>query len=371
MQEYFLVFIFLSIFSIADLYVKQNVRFSYFIIPLVVIIVFVGFRWETGNDWLPYLDYYQSMDDISYKSDSFEIGFRFISYVIKTTGVEYSYFLFMVSSFYIIVFSISFLYTKRPSLILFIFYSTYLLGFMGTLRQTIAISFCLIAFFLLYYKKRFLPYLLLLVASFFHITALFSFLAIIVPKKIISKSIFFIVSMIAFLFFYLDLINVIFEYALQYTAGIDFIYNRLVVYNQLQSGDLYENGKNAILIGSIKRVALSIIFWFFLKRIKNDIGFLGYFFNLYFISVVFFLLFQGPLLMIALRGTLYFAFLEIFLIAAICYSIKDKILKIISFFIISLYMLLRIYSAVYSYHPDLYVPYKAVFYNQNVIKKLY
>lgn len=371
MQEYFTVFIILIFFAFADLYFNERVRYCYFFIPFVFILAFIGFRDETGNDWTPYYDYFQWLNDLNYKSDSFELGFRFFSYSLKNLGFDYILYLFFVTFLYLVFFSISFFYTKRPSLMLFLFYSTYLLGFMGTMRQTIAISICLLSFVLYFYNRKIISTALIFVSSFFHVTAFFAFVSFVVPKKLISGRVFLFLVSISFFFFVFDIVNFLLEFFLSFFSGLDFIYNRLVTYSQIQSSDLYENGGVTLVLGSIKRVVFSFLFWFFLRRTKVDVPFIEYFFNLYFISVVLFLLFQGPLLMLALRGTLYFAFMEIFLIGAICLSFRGAVLKFLMFSFTVLYMYSRLYSSVYSYHPDLYIPYKAFFYNQEVKKNLY
>ncbi len=119
---------------------------------LLIIAVFAGLRYETGQDWLSYKNYFNRIELIygpidSYFSDlgnfQFEIGYFLINYYIKTLGFSYSV-VFLIASLFcsycVFRFTSVFNINKYFILTNYISFSFMVLHF-AQVRQSIAIGF--------------------------------------------------------------------------------------------------------------------------------------------------------------------------------------------------------------------------------------
>jgi transmembrane protein EpsG len=152
---YFLPFI--LTFFFAELYDFQRFSFhkSVFLGIILVIGLFGGLRYETGQDWEAYTGYFENIDISygmieSYFSNllnlNFEIGYFFLNYIVKYVGLDF-WVLFLFSSLFcsysLYTFTNKLAGNKFYILIIYISYSFLLLQF-AQVRQAIALSFFLL-----------------------------------------------------------------------------------------------------------------------------------------------------------------------------------------------------------------------------------
>ena len=105
---YILIIIFLILLSYQYDYCKYKKYWNFhFYTILCVLVMLAGFRYRLGNDTINYMKWYESLYTLSnFKLDlsDYEIGFTFLSSLIKTLGGDF-YVLQFVTAF-IINFSI-------------------------------------------------------------------------------------------------------------------------------------------------------------------------------------------------------------------------------------------------------------------------
>ena len=150
----------------------------YIAIVSTVLIVIAGFRDVTiGIDTLNYKNIFDfvnlyGFDKLLYQST--ETGYTLFQILIGKAFGDFQMLLIISAFFYIGVISyLIFNYSKNPmiSYLLFIFFDFYTFSFSG-IRQTLAITFVLLAFIQIKNKKIFQFLALVMIASTFHITAL-------------------------------------------------------------------------------------------------------------------------------------------------------------------------------------------------------
>lgn len=118
--------------------------------------VFAGIRFETGQDWIPYRDYFNDLDLSLGPFDSyfsnilnlkFEIGYFFLNYYIKLLGFSYSG-VFLLSSIFcaycVYKFTSQFVLNKFYIFAIYVSYSFIILHF-AQVRQSLAIGIFLLA----------------------------------------------------------------------------------------------------------------------------------------------------------------------------------------------------------------------------------
>ena len=137
----------------------------FFIISSTILALFIGVRWETGTDWTPYKDLFDTLQlDWSFLFNiyHFDIGYVLFNAFIKLFTENYTIFLICNSS--ITIFLLSKLIIKispYPNLSLLFFYTNFMIAqFMGSNRRMMAMVFILSLcdshyFQLLYTQKGF------------------------------------------------------------------------------------------------------------------------------------------------------------------------------------------------------------------------
>lgn len=95
----------------------------------------------------------------------------------------------------------------------------------------------------------------------------------------------------------------------------------------------------------------------------------AYLFNLYLLGATIFFVFINVVPMLGLRGAEYFNVFEIILLSLTISSLRGNVLsKLLIVLVISLP---RLYTAVYNYHPELYIPYYSIFEKSDATRTMY
>lgn len=160
---------------------------------IIVLILFIGFRWETGTDWLAYFRiFYTPPSSADYDAVVFGIdqGYLLLNQIVYYFTPDYSYFLVLdtvltlVAIYYFIEKS-----TKLPAMGVYLFYTSYAIThFMGSNRRMLAIGLVCLGFLHLLQPRRLwqawprwvIPFA---GAMAFHRTSLMAIPGLLVPRR--------------------------------------------------------------------------------------------------------------------------------------------------------------------------------------------
>lgn len=161
----------------------------------VLLIIFGGNRFN-GADWLNYLAEYNRISEFSDISkvifeSNFEVIFTLFMWFFARLGADYEYFVFFIAllNVFCIIWLINSLNIKNAPfvLIIFILIDGWTL-YHEQLRQSIAVTFTLMAvyFYINSYKKS--AYLLIFLAMGFHTSAIFGFFALYISRLVLNNN---------------------------------------------------------------------------------------------------------------------------------------------------------------------------------------
>lgn len=362
---YITILIILLTLAGIELIIKKNKQIDKKIISIfamLILILFSSLRWKTGNDWDAYYDFYQSALSLSYRADTYEIGFRILVQFCKEINLDYTGFLFIVTTLQLFGFYKIFNKFPAPTTCVLMFFCSYYLGFIATIRQTIAVSFILLSFCYRIDLKNKKSLLFIFIASLFHYSAIICIITLFIPQNLKSLK-FYIVFLTGVLAISLLLITPLLTFILSNFPTISFI-KKMNDYYTIKSS----LGEQEYLstFWYIKRVFFLAFFYFITKKIANELSSI---YNLYYFGAIFFFAFFNVIPMLAIRGGEYFNILEVIFISTFIYKVKiPKLIKVIFLLLFSTF---RLYSSIYNYHPDLYVPYYSIFEKSDAIRKMY
>ena len=371
MAPYLLLFSVLTgIAVLSQLQLTKNARVALLLSGYILVVLFIGLRWQTGTDWSNYYDYYVHTEPIHDPSDSFEIGFRLINVAIKTTDLNYSGFLTIYTAIYLGIMILCFEEDnyEMAGWLMLLFYSSFLVAWMGTSRQIMAVGICLYSVRYIVGGKWAKFILCVLLAACFHATALCFLIAWPAAKiKLTLRttwSIFALTAIAVMLHLGAGVVHVASS-----GLGIPYLDKMLAVYANPEDQLAvlaYVDSPGLTALFYLKRLLFLLFFTFCFRLFKSDRDKL--YFKLYVISVVIFALFFEVVPMIPLRAGMYFGISELFLMAALTRRIQSSIWR--NLYCIGLIILCfaRLYTDLNSRTSDLYLPYKAIFYNRDIYR---
>lgn len=340
------VLVLLALFEI--LLRKKNISY----LTATLLATFAGFRFYTGYDFTSYGEFYNQMSgikDVFNGSIDAEKGYLFLTYLFKTMGLNYPTFVLFFAFLSIgLLFFYLYQNVSYPSLILLYYFARfYLPRDMGQVRGSIASIILLFA--IPYIEKRNFPkfFLIVLVASLFHISSLIFILGYVfvvyLPEFSRKKSLLFLG--VALVIGYIAKTPKLYLWAIP---------GRYAAYF---TGPGYVGG--AWLMNPILWMQLLIFFGaLYLTTIKDDVHYRTYF-SLYLLSS-FILIAGGNLATIGGRLSAPFTTQEIFVAPYLLLnSTRNKLLNVLFFFGFTaiVFLLIFIFSGIYV---D-FVPYQTIF----------
>lgn len=177
MLPYFLLIFSVSVMAFIHLQTdaKRNIYFNNtFFFTFILLIVFIGFRLHISGDWSNYL--------IEYYADDFrlivstEILSDALLLLCRKLGLDFSGFVFIQSLICCLCLFIFISKLKFPYIgLLFAIPTLISIVFMGYIKQSMAVSFSLIAIIYFFEKKYILFASIIILSSFFHISSLMLF----------------------------------------------------------------------------------------------------------------------------------------------------------------------------------------------------
>ncbi len=212
MEVYLSAFFLLLALSALDLYSsRRRMRLLCLVVGTVLIVLMIGLRWETGNDWNPYLQYYDELRDFSVQGTEFEPGYRMLVFLATRLGLSYTAFLLCSATIYMTAFGAIFARFRHPTILLLLFYCTYMLGFMGTQRQTLALGFACLGILCFFDRRVLWGLLWVAIATSLHYTAIVSVLALFVPRTRTSFAVFAGALLAGLVLYQLDIVGAVVE----------------------------------------------------------------------------------------------------------------------------------------------------------------
>lgn len=170
MLIYNTIFVFLSFLALLDLSHKKNLLF--FLFPCFILLLLTAIRGNGGDDFYVYEKYFNALPNEIF---NYGYGYYSLNMFVKNFG-EYPFFI-IISSIICITLQAIFIYreTEKPTLVLFLFYSTSFLWLDFILiRQSISVGFFILAISFFKNNKKIFACLFLILSSLFHETTIFA-----------------------------------------------------------------------------------------------------------------------------------------------------------------------------------------------------
>lgn len=356
---------------------NQLVERSLFLISSLILITFSSLRWYTGTDWGNYLAFFHeaSSPTNAFLKYAYEPGFTYFNIFFNRLS-PYINVMFLFEALMIAWFKYRYLVkaTFYPMICLFIFWCTFLADTFVT-RQQIAMLICFISiqFVLKSQFRRFL--ILVIVASLFHISALFFILTYFLYKEPDSNKNRRLQILHALFVFSLGL-SLVPSFSNQFNELLSSVFKfipylnfKIEMYNLHR--ELYSEmvSFKTTILGYIKRVVfLPVFYYIYLQFKKKQINFHGININnLYYLMyvswlfgvIIYFLLNRS--LPVFNRISVYFTQFE-FMMLTYLFIFFSKQNRFFIFSMLSLFLFYRFYTTLES-HWEVYVPYYSIFEN--------
>ncbi|WDF68968.1 EpsG family protein [Sphingobacterium oryzagri] len=365
MEIYFYLFFVIFIFSLFEITLDERspVRKGMLFITYILSILVVGMRWRTGTDWEPYLTTFSSLDDsllVSIRNNpGMEIGYLIFNWFVNLFSSNYSVFLVLHAAiyYYCILWGLAKV-TKFPHLSFLLLFSD-TLGVLGSNRQLLAVAIIFYAMTLAIERNK-KYFLYVLMAMWFHVTAVITSIFYLLNKKISIKII---------------LGSVLIAAIVGYSPLPQMIFGFLGGMSEISSGkvEVYANSKASATLGLLGMVRRGLFLVFFLlirESLEKHFGNYNFFLNIFVCSLLIYLIFGSSLTILVNRGSLYFNIVQGVLLTAPLYMFKRYDTKYLYALILFALSFVFVYQSISTY-ADLFDPYQGIWYNDNFYRPVY
>jgi hypothetical protein len=369
-QIYLLLYVYFAAAMIVEA-VHDSVQFSRWVarISAVILILFIGLRWQTGTDWKAYINiFYADPSNADYDAVVYGVdtGYVIFNHIVYAISPDYTSLLLLTA-----IIAIGAVYyfieksTSLPNMGVYLFYTSYVVThFMGSNRRMMAIGFVCLGFLFLAKDRRLrqawprwaIPFG---IASTLHRTSVMALPALIIgrrawpPSAVITGLLCCVVlGMSGAPFALLEALG----QALSQFAHITVV-DKLLFYTSgsdaQSAGDFDVMGQ--ALMGVAKRSTILAIFISFM-RYGQPSQYAQRLYNIYVVGcAIYFLMIGSPVFQVT---STYYTMTEVVLLPIIFSSVPQfKVPYII--YLLTMPLLLLI-SALTPYM-DLYVPYRSIF----------
>ncbi len=365
MEVYLFTIFILASFSFFQIttenYRDSNQLIKFFgITSFCILVIQMGLRWETGTDWEPYYDHFNSFTNQKYwrEINEMEIGYGFFVYLFNNFFGNYSIFLLVNAViFYWLTFR-AIRFFSPYSILGFLLFYCFSIGLWGSNRQLLSLSIGLVSLEFLYKKKLIYYFVLVFIAYLFHSSSLLFLPFFFLNKELSFKNIF-IILLVSFVIGYTGLPVKIFSLA----GGInEMATNKAEIYLNQANENLAS--VRLSLFGLLKRLFFLLIFLYNRDKISKLFPKYNLLLNGYVLSLAFYFIFSQSLLVMISRGSLYFNAMEPLLLSFQLVLLKDKKYRLIGFLILLIFAFISFKQSISAY-PELFDPYKGIFYNEH------
>ncbi|MGN7990535.1 EpsG family protein [Pedobacter sp. 22226] len=366
MEVYFVYIGLLFLFSCFEVFKNKPANkvhnFLVFLTYLITVFV-IGLRWETGTDWYPYLDMFEesySLKNSFEYSNIVERGYLIFNWLNYKLISEYSFFLFThaLIFYYLIIYGLKKITTYPITSFMFFFCST--IGVLGSNRQLLAMA--IVFYFLIFaYSKKKTFFIAIFAAIQFHTTALLTLSFYFLNRRI--KVIYIVLLLLACTVIGLTgLPGKLFSL----TGGLS---EASSYRTEAYSAEAANEAKLSIA-GVLRRLLYVTLFLLLRNKIEKKFDKYNFILNGYLISSLIYLLFASSLIILVNRGSLYFNMLECILFTSILFILKRKESKLFFIFFLLILSIVNFYQSISAY-PDLFDPYKGLWYNIDYYRRMY
>jgi hypothetical protein len=370
MLLYFILAFLIYIFSIYDISIERNniisnriFSLSIYYLLIFTLIILGGIRWLTGSDWIPYYNYFINNKTLADYTVRFEPLYALLNFLIHFFTNSYTIFL--------CIFSLLVIYIKvktikkialYPALSFYLFYCTNI-GDIFAVRQSLSLSILLVSIYFIHKRDKKLFLILLIFATLVHYSSIFWIFSYYVYHKKINTTYIgiIVIASIIFGFFggilYPIIINTIFKPF----SFLNTISKILFYSSRVDFGFSYQK----VIVSIIKRVIFIPMFLIFRNRLIKIDKYISGILNLYIFGNIIYLLFSISATTFQ-RMTTPYVFTEIFILPVFLKIIRINNYKYILLFILFLYGLFKLYSAILPFASVL-IPYYSIFNYENRI----
>jgi len=360
----FSIFAFLEVFN-KEFVGKYKPLFAF--ICYAFLIFHDGLRWETGTDWIPYYDAFETLffNSDNSAAETFEPGYFAFFYAIRLLSDDYSLYLILHAIvFYTCFFYCIFKISRYPFVSLLLFYYI-TLPYLGMNRQFLAMAIYAVGLVQLSEGKKLHFFLAIIVAMLFHKTAIVGLAALFANHRIRP-------------IFLIALLGV--ACAISFSGVLDGVSNlaALALSDGMEKkadvylNEEYEISPIATAISLTRKLLWVGLLLVFDKKVDDKDDNYYFIFNLYFVGVLFYTLFNGtPLQVIVARALIYYNIMEMFLIPYILTIFKPNYGKLFVMFLLVAYCYINIKKGFSNYTDlfDLFEPYKGLFINTDYVRQ--
>ncbi len=371
---YLITILLLSVFAYIEVFNRETIEkykvpFAFFC--FIFLVIHDGFRWETGSDWTAYLQAFENFwnDNNGSYTGAFESGYMLLMGGIRLLTEDYSVYLVIHALlFYSIFFYVIFKISDYPFISLLLFYML-TVPFMGMNRQFLAMA--IFAISLLYQQKGEwkMALLLILLATLFHRTAFLALPTLLLGHKIQRRYI--LIGYILCLIITMSGIINTFGNELALLTGTDSVSGEKI---EIYTNQDTETNFMITILSFLRKMIWLVLLFLFDKKVDKGCNERKYtlLLNLYIISTMSYLVFNGTVLQIIVaRGLLYYNLAEMFIIPYAISIFKNNYGKLFLMLLLSLYCTINIYKGFSNYGEgnDYFEPYKGLFINTNYERK--
>jgi hypothetical protein len=363
---YFAVYVFLFALMVIECAIplQRALRLQLAQISLIGLTLMLGLRWETGTDWDPYLQLFETLSlDLSslLAIYSFDIGYVFLNALVRLFSDNYTIFLLVNSSVAMaLVYKFIRCCSPFPNTSVFIFYNSYFVAhFMGSNRRSIAIGFMLLLFAEMRHVNIARFTVLQSLAVFFHRSSIVGVLSRFIPDKPLSRRVIVTVFLVCGTFSALQLPVGLVEATGRQLANVAQleIIDKMIFYGETSAETVSANVNvfAQTILAIAKRAIFLVLFFYVLRRNKQNTQF-SRLFNIYIVGIAIYVFFIGSPIFQVLST--YYSATEIAL-TGIATAGLSKTQRIGLCCFLFFYGILQLSSAINPY-PELYLPYLSV-----------
>ena len=369
MGVYLIVFWLLALVALlGELKLSKGARLALLGLSYLLLVAFVGLRWETGNDWTDYYNYYLHLTSLRDQPD-FELGYRILSLLIKDMGMPFAVFNLVYAAIYLGLIFLSFKYDDLDvsGWLVLQLYAPFLMGLMGTARQVMAMAICMFSVRYLLSKNWHKFLLCVAIATTFHVSALAFLIAWPIARFRLNLRRVWIIFAGLILASALNLGNLAVRTAEEHLAILKLadLESHLILEKESSAEQFnFASGAVATILPTIERISLLTLFILCFRFFTEESDKL--YFKFFIFSIIIVALLSGTVYVLAERVSLYFSIFQIYLIALLIRRIKAPPIGKLCCAALLILSLARLWTGTHMTRPKIFIPYKGVFINQDV-----
>lgn len=343
---------------------RKSTTMKLLLIAVSLLIFQDGLRWRVGTDWSGYEVFFVNCNEPFFQDGGLDLAYVLLNKFIRYFFDDYAFFVFFHALFvYLTLFWFVRKYSPTPLLSIFVLYFS-MLPYLGMNRQYLAVCICILSIPIILKRRFILFMLIILLAFFFHLSAMLFFIAYFVNREWNVRK-YYILLALAVLIALTGVIRLI-PSDIFYLLSLRMGEKSDILISQEIDVSMFN-----VLMGIIKR-CIWIVPLLIMRNKYQTIPSFWLFFNMYFISILMYIVFNGTFLQFVVqRGLIYFNIFEIILIPFLFNSIKNKITRLLLILLISCLGFYQMERTFISYKQmtgyDIFRPYNAIYMDRNKI----